>query len=162
MSYTTNRVRFRHWVWLTVLTLVVWVLAFELAERSQGATFSFDRAFVVEELAPVRGDLGFITAGTNLCHTDSIEPESINGLEQWAALDERLEAAGGAIFLSAEDNELGNALSRWCNTLAEGYPVMIFQIEGEHALVFWDRSLDFGRNPFIIRLSDFQAGGLRL
>lgn len=149
MSDTTNRVRLRDWLWvigLTVLVVVV-VLGSAYAEQSSGAE---------------RGDLGYITKGTNLCHTDTITPYTIDSLEQWAALMERLEAAGGAIFLSAEDNELGQTLGKWCSTLAEGYPVVVGHEDGEYALIFWDRKLGFGVYPFIIRLRDFQEGGLRL
>lgn len=162
MSDTTNRVRLRHWLWLVALMITVWVLAFAWAEKSQGETFSFDRALVVEELAPVRGDLGFITAGTNLCHTESITSYTIEALGQWTALIERLEAAGGAAFLSEEDNDLGSSLSKWCSTLGTGYPVVVFHVDREHALVSWEKSLDFGDYTFIIRVFDFQAGGLRL
>ena len=142
-----TRVQFRHWIWLAVVAATVYVLSSMYAEKSMGAT---------------RGDLGFITAGTNLCETYGISPHTIKRLATWTALVERLDAAGGAIFLSEEDYELGENLSKRCSTLAEGYPVMIFLIEDEHALVFWDKSLNFAGSPFIIRLSDFQAGGLRL
>ena len=147
MSNTTNRVRFRHWVWLTVLTLAVWVLAFSYAEKSEGAEY---------------GDLGYITEGTNLCHTDNITPHTIARLLRWGALIERLDAAGGVIFLSAEDNDLGSTLSEWCNTLSEGYPVVLYHIDGEYALMVWEKSLGFGSYTFIIKLYDFQSGGLRL
>ena len=147
MSDTTNRVSLKNWCRLVVLAVTVYVLSSMYAEKSMGAE---------------RGDLGFITVGTHLCHTDNITPNTTDGLEQWAALIERLEAAGGAPLLSAEDNELGANLSAWCSTIAEGYPVVMGYEDGEYALVYWDRKLGFGVYSFLIRLRDFQAGGLRL
>lgn len=152
----------KHWLYLAGVLGLVWVLASAYAEKSQGADIGFDRAFIIEEVTPVRGDIGYVTEDTNLCHVDSITERNIRLLTQWTALIERLNSTGGTIFLSESDNALGDSLSRWCMTLDEGYPVMIFQIEGEHALIFWDRSLGFDPHPLIIKLSDFQAGGLRL
>lgn len=147
MSDTTNRVQFRHWIWMLVVATTVYVLSSMYAEKSMGQE---------------PGDMGFITAGTNLCYTNTITPYIIDDFEQWAALIERMEAAGGVIFLSEEDTELGVNLSSWCSTLAEGYPVVKIIEYGEYALVYWDRSLGFGASSFLIRLRDFQAGGLRL
>ena len=142
-----QRVPLRNWLWLTGLTIAVWVLSFAYAEKSQGAE---------------SGDLGYITAGTNLCHTDSITPYTIEALRQWTALIERLDAAGGVAFLSEEDNDLGSSLSKWCSTLGTGYPVVVFHVDGEHSLMVWEKSLGFGSYTFIIKLYDFQSGGLRL
>ena len=139
-----DRVPFFQWTCLAVILGLVWILGAEVANSAE------------------RGDRGFITASTHLCHTTDITPLTIEGLYQWGALIERLEAAGGAIFLSEEDNDLGSTLSRWCSTLSEGYPVVLFRVDGDHALAVWDTSLGFGTGPFIIKLSDFQAGGLRL
>lgn len=139
-----DRVPFFQWTILAVIIGLVWILGAEVANSAEV------------------GDTGFITEDTNLCHAHVITPQTIDGLEQWSALVVRLEAAGGAIFLSEDDNALGERLVQWCSTLAEGYPVFLFAIEGEHALIKWDPSLDFGTYLMIIKLSDFQDGGLRL
>lgn len=147
MSDTTNRVPFKHWLWLAAITIAVWVLSFMWADKSMGQE---------------RGDLGYLTANTHLCHTTKITEDTIATLDRWAALIARLEAAGGAIFLSKEDNTLGNSMSGWCNTLGEGYPVVVQIVSGDHVLLTWDPSLDFLSRPFIVRLTDLQTGGLRL
>lgn len=150
-----KRIPFRRWVGLAALVVLVWVLSFAYAEKSTGVE--------IDELLVTRGDIGFITKNTHLCHTDSITEKTISGLTLWAALIKRLEAVNGDhLLLSESDNALGNNLSRWCATLSEGYPVLMWTVKDDHAIVFWVPSLGFGNQPFIIRLEDFQAGGLRL
>lgn len=109
------------------------------------------------------GDDGFITKGTHTCGADRIIPKTVDDLEHWRSLIERLEAVDGDnTKLSEADNDLGRVLVRYCGTLAEGYPVILFKVDGDYALVLWDKSLGFDAHPFIIRLSDFQSGGFRL
>lgn len=151
-----KRVPLRNWLGLVALTVLVWGLSSAYAENSMGELWS------VTGSTPEMGDVGFITANTHLCHTSSITPQTISALDQWAALIERLEAAGGAIFLSEEDNDLGASLGQWCSTLADGYPVIFIITKGDHAIVSWDLSLGFAHRPFIIRLDDFHTGGLEL
>lgn len=150
-----RRVPLKHWLYVIVIAVAVAVLGSAWAKKSG--------AVEIDEPLVTRGDIGFITENTHLCHTDSITEKTISGLTLWAALIERLEAVDGDhLLLSESDNALGNNLSRWCNTLAEGYPVMVWTVKDDHAILFWVPSLDFGHLPFIIRLEDFQAGGLRL
>ena len=148
------RVPLKHWLRLAVVAASVWVLAAAYAGKGMGVE--------IEEYDATRGDIGFITENTHLCHVDVITQSTIGMLDQWAALITRLEAAGGAIFLSEEDNALGDELSRWCSTLSEGYPVMVWYVSGDYVLIRWDTSLGFGEDFMIIRLEDFQGGGLRL
>ena len=148
MSDTNNRVQTRHWIWLAALATSVWLLSSMYAEKSMGA-------------AP--GESGWITEDTHLCHTSVITTYTIASLNHWAAVIKRLESVGGDVNdLGPADLAMGNRLFRWCSTLSEGYPVVLDTVEGDYALVRWARSLDFGDYTFIIRLHDFQAGGLRL
>ncbi len=141
---SNESVPFSHWIILGVIMTLVFVLGVEVANSAE------------------RGDRGFITENTNLCHVDSITPNTISGLSQWAALIARLEAAGGAVFLSEEDQELGAHLAQWCSSLATGYPVVLVRTKGDYALAVWHESLNFGPDTFIIRLDDFHTGGLEL
>ncbi len=149
-----KKVPFRHWVWLVGLAVGVAVLSSVYADKSQG--------MVGPPITYTVGDIGYITEDTHLCHTDVIAKQTISGLAQWSALIDRLRAAGGALFLSEEDNDLGSNLARYCSTLAEGYPVILYEVAYPYALASFDPSLGFGDGTFIIRLFDFQTGGLRL
>ena len=141
-----KRVSFKRWVILLLaLASVGYILYSDVSESAE------------------LGDNGFLTKGTHMCDADRIIPETVDDLEQWRALIERLNAVDDDVTkLSKDDNRLGGVLSKWCGTLSEGYPVVLFNVDGDYALATWDKSLGFTLRSFIIRLSDFQSGGLRL
>lgn len=139
----TNPIPFSYWVCLAVVMALVWILGSEVAKSAE------------------IGDVGFITEQTNICYTDRIVPKTVDALEQWSALAEKLKAVGGEVYkLSEADIALGMELGQWCATPAKGYPIVLFEVDGDYALAIWEYTLEFCTPTFIIRLRDFQAGGL--